>query len=254
MSTAHSVRRRARIRFSGSRYSRLIVSLESVMDDLFGLPLDDFVGARNAAAKELRGAGRSEESEVVKSLPKPTLTAWAVNQLARRDAEDLGRLLQVRDELKHSTTGSELRSLSQERRALTNRLLNAARVALSEAGHPATPTQLERVHRTLEGGGTEEERNLLLSGRLSRELEPAGLEMLLADLPDAVDDDAEARRAEAKRLVEELAARALEAEDEAVRLERDAERASRAAETAAREASEARRRANELRRSADEAG
>ena len=40
-------------------------------DDLYGLPLADFVPARNALAKELKAAGRRDEAAEVAKLAKP---------------------------------------------------------------------------------------------------------------------------------------------------------------------------------------
>jgi hypothetical protein len=53
------------------------VSLDSRVDELYQLPLDEFTAARNALAKSLKG----EEAESVKRLQKPTIVPWAVNQL-----------------------------------------------------------------------------------------------------------------------------------------------------------------------------
>ena len=53
-----------------------MASLDDDIDALYGLPLAEFVGARNALAK--RAGARGAE---VKALPKPNMAAWAVNQL-----------------------------------------------------------------------------------------------------------------------------------------------------------------------------
>ena len=52
-------------------------------DDLYGLPLDRFVAERGALAKALRADGRRDEASRVAALRKPSVAAWAVNQLAR---------------------------------------------------------------------------------------------------------------------------------------------------------------------------
>jgi hypothetical protein len=53
------------------------------VDRLYELPLDEFVAARDALAKE-------RKDPAVKKLRKPTVPAWAVNQLARRWAPSSG--------------------------------------------------------------------------------------------------------------------------------------------------------------------
>ena len=62
---------------------------------LYGLPLDEFTAARNAAAKELRDRGLGAESDEVKALAKPSVAAWAVNQLTRRRHADLDEFLEA---------------------------------------------------------------------------------------------------------------------------------------------------------------
>ena len=58
---------------------------DSPLDRLYQLPLSEFVSARNALAKE-----SGTDSAEIRSLPKPSLPAWAVNQLywRRRDVYD----------------------------------------------------------------------------------------------------------------------------------------------------------------------
>src|SRR5262249_27956751 len=55
--------------------------LEDELDALFKVPLTEFTVARNALAARLKKAGNRDESDRVKALSKPTLSAWAVNQL-----------------------------------------------------------------------------------------------------------------------------------------------------------------------------
>ena len=52
-------------------------------DALYGLPLDAFVAERDALAKRLRTDGRGGDADEVKALRKPSVAAWAVNQVVR---------------------------------------------------------------------------------------------------------------------------------------------------------------------------
>src|SRR5262245_55547176 len=52
-------------------------SLDSRIDDLYQLSLDEFIPARAALASSLSG----DEKTRVKQLKKPTSVPWAVNQL-----------------------------------------------------------------------------------------------------------------------------------------------------------------------------
>ena len=51
-------------------------NLENEIDALFVLPLADFTGARNALTARLKKDGRADDSERVKSLRKPPVSAW----------------------------------------------------------------------------------------------------------------------------------------------------------------------------------
>src|SRR6185295_13194812 len=55
--------------------------LESRIDELYHLAPEEFTAARNALAKGLDRA----DAERVRGLAKPSLAAWAVNQLYWRD-------------------------------------------------------------------------------------------------------------------------------------------------------------------------
>src|SRR5881396_1612806 len=55
--------------------------LEDDLDALYRLPLAEFTAARNTLAGQLKQGGRGNEAEFVKALVKPSISAWAVNQL-----------------------------------------------------------------------------------------------------------------------------------------------------------------------------
>ncbi len=63
--------------------------------ELFAVPPEDFIAARNAMVAELKAAGNDDDAAAVKALRRPTVTAYAVNHLAASDAEDIGELLDL---------------------------------------------------------------------------------------------------------------------------------------------------------------
>src|SRR5438105_4202382 len=67
--------------------------IENHIDALFALPLAEFTGARNALAARLKQSGRADEAHRVKALGKPSVSAWAVNQLYWRHRSALNRLM-----------------------------------------------------------------------------------------------------------------------------------------------------------------
>src|SRR5688500_20219066 len=64
--------------------------LEEEIDALFRLPLAEFTSERNTLAARLKKEKRINDAERVKLLGKPSISAWAVNQLywEHRDALD----------------------------------------------------------------------------------------------------------------------------------------------------------------------
>ncbi|HEX6190424.1 MAG TPA: hypothetical protein VFZ40_20390, partial [Pyrinomonadaceae bacterium] len=61
---------------------------EDPIDALFKLPLTEFIGARKKLAAQIKKDGNADEAERVKTLAKPPVSAWTVNQLywTHRDA------------------------------------------------------------------------------------------------------------------------------------------------------------------------
>ncbi len=53
-------------------------------EELYGLPLAEFVAERDALARSLKKAGEAVEAERVKGMRKPSVAAWVVNQAVRR--------------------------------------------------------------------------------------------------------------------------------------------------------------------------
>lgn len=64
-------------------------------DELFTLPPQDFVGARNALVKRLRAEGRRGEAAEVKALRRPPASVWALNQLARQQPATVADLIEA---------------------------------------------------------------------------------------------------------------------------------------------------------------
>ena len=54
---------------------------EDELDTLYGLPLEEFTGQRDALVKELRSAGHRDEAAWVKALRSSSVSAWLVIQL-----------------------------------------------------------------------------------------------------------------------------------------------------------------------------
>jgi hypothetical protein len=65
------------------------------VDELYAVPLDEFVRERNALAAQLRKDGRREEADEVKGLQKPNAAAWALNRLAHGRRAEVAAFLEA---------------------------------------------------------------------------------------------------------------------------------------------------------------
>ena len=103
--------------------------------DLYGLPLADFIPERQALVKALRGDKRRDEATEVAGMRKPSVAAWAVNQLVRTQGTAIRALFAAGDDLARAQaeaasgqkTADALRSATRRQRDALDDLLRAAR-------------------------------------------------------------------------------------------------------------------------------
>ena len=140
---------------------------------LFSVRPADFVGERNATAKRLKAAGRRDDAATVEKLPRPTLSVWAVNQIARQEPALVRRLTDATTALQGGTGGEALRyadALAAHRDVLKALRLKAEEI-LDSAGFRPAPELLTRVVHDLRAGiSSPESRPLIESGRLVRDV------------------------------------------------------------------------------------
>src|SRR5262245_65957672 len=65
------------------------------IEELFAAPLKEFTGARNAKVAGLSAAGHGAEAKLLERLGKPTVSLWAVNQLARLAPKQLSHFIDL---------------------------------------------------------------------------------------------------------------------------------------------------------------
>ena len=153
-----------------------------VADDLYALPPGEFTRARDERAKALRKEGKREEADAVKALRKPTVAAWALNQLARERPKDVKRLVAAGEELRAAQdellAGGDRKAFqgaAAKEREEVAKLSDAAVELVGEAGERATPALREKIAETLHAAALDEETaEELRSGRLVREREAIG--------------------------------------------------------------------------------
>jgi hypothetical protein len=239
---------------------------DDLADRLYGLELDEFTPARDAAAKELRKEKRRDEAAVVAKLRKPSAAAWLVNRLARERREDVDALLEAGEALRDAQeravagegAGGDLREAADAERRAVDELVRAAR-ELEPGGRKPSQAALEQVRATLHAAAADPTvREGVRAGRLVREVAAGGAwpfadpadEPVLPAEPRPERRKAQARGdrkpdAEERKKAREEEARQRDEEKAAAEERRQAEQARRKELTVARRESDARRRARE---------
>jgi uncharacterized phage infection (PIP) family protein YhgE len=176
------------LKFSEHKRKR-VDELEADVDALFRLPLAEFTGARNALAAQLKKSGRGDESVRVKALAKPSISAWAVNQLYWNHREEFERLIASAERF-HKVQASrgggkiaDMRTALDARREALTHLSDLATSLLREAGpNPGqnpSPDTIHRITTTLEGLSAYASRSDgPRPGRLTNDVDPPGFESL----------------------------------------------------------------------------
>ena len=99
-----------------------------------------------------QGGGDKELAARVKKLKKPSVAAWAVNLLVRRESEQIDSVLGLAEQLRaaaEALDGDELRALTRQRRQLTTALASSARSLAREAGVRLTGPVVDQVEGML---------------------------------------------------------------------------------------------------------
>jgi len=159
-------------------------------DPLFRLPLAEFTSARNALAAQLKKSGKRDEAERVKALAKPSIPAWAVNQLYWRHRKAFDRLMASGEQFRKAQAAqlagksADLRRPLESRREALGELSRLAAETLAASDHQPTPDMMRRITTTLEALSTYGDTpNGPTPGRLLDDVEPPGFETLAALVP-----------------------------------------------------------------------
>jgi hypothetical protein len=161
---------------------------EAEINRLYGLPLDEFTVARDELAKRLRGEGERGAAEDVKRLRKPSLAAWALNQVRRNDPQRVDELIAAGERLRDAqgrllATGDRglLRDAAAEERRLAQELVRLGEGQLRDAGHSVSATVQSKLWATVHAvAGDQEARDLLAAGRLLHDHETSDLGLVAA--------------------------------------------------------------------------
>jgi hypothetical protein len=142
-----------------------------VVDELYAAPPEEFVALRDARARELRASGDRAAADAVKKLRRPSVSAAAVNRLARSAPDDVEALLAAGEALRQAQLGGGDRDAI---RAAAHDEREAVEALVARAGK-LSGSALEEVRETLHAAATDEEvRELVRRGVLTEARRAAG--------------------------------------------------------------------------------
>lgn len=187
------------------------MDFSSAADELYGVRPAEFVAARKRLAAAARDAGDRALAKRIGGLRRPTLSAWAVNLLARSARDDLGRLLDVGEGIRSAWgSGGGLGDLEQRRARLVDALVRTAGELAADAGNPLREQAVREVEDTLQAATVDADvADEVRRGRLSQPRShtgfvPAGFPMSPGDEreraePEAGEAETEEKPPEEKR-------------------------------------------------------
>jgi hypothetical protein len=142
--------------------------LDSIVDELYSAPREEFITLRKERAKAARAAGNTALAVEIDKLTKPTTAAWLANQLARTDAADVRALASLGDALREAherLDGAEIKSLSHQRTELIRGLVGRAEAVSDGSLSESVTRELEEI--LTRSVADEDAGQALVSGRMT---------------------------------------------------------------------------------------
>jgi hypothetical protein len=128
----------------------------------------------------------SDDANFVKALDKPSVSAWAVNQLRWNHSEAFEQLLAADRRFRQAQTSptaghtaTKIADMRETRSEALSHLTELANSLLRDAGHNPTPDTMLRISTTLEAVSARASlSDSPTAGRLTRDVSPPGFESL----------------------------------------------------------------------------
>jgi len=200
-------------------------SYDQAVSALYQAPFESFVPERKRLAGELKAEGDKPGAAQLAKLGRPSISAWAVNQLWWHARSAFDELFDAAAELRKG----KLSASPAHRKALA-KLSARAEQLLRDGGHSANDATLRRVTMTLSGlaaaGGFEPDH----PGALTKDREPPGFEAFgsasSSDQRGDAESSEEVGAVESEREAEATVAERKREAEAAVQRKRDAEAAA----------------------------
>lgn len=130
-------------------------ALDEALEELYSSPLGAFTQKRDELAKALKAKGDAEAA-AVRSRRKPTQVAYVLNQLARRNADDVAELVEVGRDLARvqrrflrGEHAAGLREAIARQREIVGKVTRKAAALMNEVGISA-PGHLDELAGSLQ--------------------------------------------------------------------------------------------------------
>ncbi|MFI7453403.1 hypothetical protein ACIBQX_38350 [Nonomuraea sp. NPDC049714] len=222
------------------------MDLDEVAGRLYALPPSEFTAARATEAAAAKQAGDAALARRIGGLRRPTVSAWAVNRVAREHPDELDELLSVGQELRAAWQAQDaeaLAELTRRRGEVTGRLARLIRQGGDVSAAAAAEVDQTLDAAVVDADAAEEVRR----GRLVRPLSYSGFAPAPATggrpggrkKPTGEDEEARARKraeAEARKARERQEAEAAHREWREALAEAEREHGERADKVARLEA------------------
>jgi chromosome segregation ATPase len=190
----------------------------SALDELYAAPFESFVSLRRELGARLRAAGDVSGARLLAEASKPTRTAWALNQVARRHPELIKAIVESRDAAAAAQKRGDagvVRELARQYRDTVGEAVRAVASILAADGVALSNAQARRVGETIQALAMRaDERAKLAVGRLTRdvEVEDAFASLEIGPIADRPKEGERPREEKSTKNADEKAARAREAE------------------------------------------
>jgi hypothetical protein len=166
------------------------MNLPEAAEPLFELAPEEFTAERDRISKELKKQGDDEAAGQVKALKKPSITAYALNLVARRHPDLVDGLLEADEMLRTAKSRTEMDAAKSARQKAISSITGKATSLLEEQERSVTSQVRERLTETLLAVATDDAtRDLLKAGRLQKEAEGGGFGGPVAEFEESPADD-----------------------------------------------------------------
>jgi hypothetical protein len=121
------------------------------VDELYAVRPEEFVAARSALVKQLKAEGRKDDAAAVAKLRRPSVAAWALNQVAREHPDLVTAALAAGERLRAASDAAlagrpgELRDATAAERAAASAVVKAAAAHLGARVDATAPALLATI-------------------------------------------------------------------------------------------------------------